>query len=348
LNRSDFEYHLPEHLIAQKAAERRDGSRMLVLHSSGGRVEHARFTDLERFLSGNELIVYNDSRVIPARMWAHKESGGRVEVLKVRALSGNSFEAMTRSGKPLREGRQLRLERTGLALTVVAVPRPGRAHLLIPEGWTCLGLARKEGTTPLPPYIRRPPGRDDEVDRQRYQTVYAEVDGSVAAPTAGLHFTRDCLDRLRQRGCLPAAVTLHVGPGTFQPVRVDEVEEHRMEEEHFHISQGAAETINRARGEGRPLVAVGTTTVRCLEAAATQVPGGWNVQPGQGSTDLFIYPGYQFRMVDKLLTNFHLPGSTLIMLVSALGGRVPVMEAYGRAVAEQYRFYSFGDCMLVL
>lgn len=315
---------------------------MMVVRRCAARIEHHMFTDLPQMLSGDEVVVHNDTWVFPARVWARKETGGQVELLALQLLSGNRFVAMTRSSKALRRGQSLRSEATGRGLTVEDLPGPGRAVL----GISCdpLEFFESEGTTPLPPYIQRQPLYDDSSDRQRYQTIFAHEPGSVAAPTAGLHFTPAVVDQLTAKGCTMAPITLHVGPGTFQPVRAEDIADHRMEEEHFHISRSTADLINSARGNGRPVLAIGTTSVRCLETAGAS----GNLAPGPGRSELFITPGFAFNMVDRMLTNFHLPGSTLIMLVSALAGHELTMKAYQEAVRQRYRFYSYGDCMLIL
>jgi len=338
---SDFHYDLPEELIAQQPLPCRDASRMMVVRRNPATIEHRCVRDLPDLLAGNETVVVNNSRVIPARMWARKESGGEVELLVVR-LHADRFEAMTRCSKPLRAGQPLTLERTGKQVVVASIPEPGRA--LLACGSAPLPIIQEEGSIPLPPYIRRDRGWDEHFDRERYQTVYARPEGSVAAPTAGLHFTPELLEHVRARGCTLATLTLHVGPGTFQPVRTENVEEHRMEEERFSVSEATAAAVNRSKAEGRPVLAVGTTSVRCLESAGSS----GRLVPGEGATSLFIRPGHEFRMVDRMLTNFHLPGSTLILLVAALAGRDFILDAYREAVREKYRFYSYGDCMLIL
>jgi len=343
LRLEDFQYDLPDRLIAQEALLDRAASRMLVLDRTTGKVVHRNFSDLPGLLTGNETIIYNDTRVIPARMWAKKESGGRVEVLALRMLSPRRFEAMTKSSKALRADMTLTLDKTGEKLAVVDVPQPGRAVVETPEGSPAMAVIHDEGTTPLPPYIRRQAHWDDSADRHRYQTIFAQEEGSVAAPTAGLHFTPEVVAAIEARGCNMVPITLHVGPGTFLPVRVDNVKEHEMEVEHYTVSTDSASRINAALEAGRPVLAIGTTSVRCIESAGRS----GRVQPGPGSTDLFIYPGYDFKVVSNMVTNFHLPGSTLIMLVSALAGRPNVLAAYGEAVRQEYRFYSYGDCMLI-
>jgi len=321
---------------------------MLVVDRGDGRLTHSSFQHFPELLEGDEVLVCNDTRVFPARLLAAKETGGRVELLVLR-WEGRRVFAMTRSSKPLRPGQALTVGgAAGVCLTVAAVPANGRAELICPEGTDMRTVCEAHGQTPLPPYIRRDAPDSDPApgqagDRERYQTIFARVSGSVAAPTAGLHFSPAVLERIRLRGVQVVTVTHHVGPGTFEPVRVNDVTRHRMEDERFEVSERTAETVNAALTAGRPVVAVGTTAVRCLESAGAS----GRLAAGPGSTGLFIYPGYRFRVVSRLLTNFHLPGSTLIMLVSALAGRDLVMQAYADAVAQRYRFYSYGDCMFI-
>lgn len=339
---SDFHYDLPPELIAQAPAERRDGSRMMLLDRHSGAVRHHQFVDLPDLLKGNELLIYNDTRVFPARIWAHKASGGRVELLVLRFLDDTRVEAMTRTSKPLRAGLSLTTVRTAVPLLVAEVPRNGRAILQFPapgaRHWV-----HQEGVTPLPPYIHRSEAEDRPLDQERYQTVFAREEGSVAAPTAGLHFTQEVLDRLAAKGIQRVPVTLHVGPGTFEPVRCNDVTHHRMEGEYFEVPEATAEAVRKAKAEGRPVITVGTTTTRCVETASAS----GSLMAGPGYSEIFIYPGYQFRTIDGLLTNFHLPESTLMMLVSALAGRDSILAAYRNAVENRYRFYSYGDCMLI-
>ena len=340
---SDFQYELPERLIAQQPLDRRDESRMMLLDPAHPENRHHKFMNLPGLLTGDEVIVYNDTKVFPARIHAIKPTGGAVELLILRVLEPGLCEAMTRSSKPIRPGLVLTIAGTDGKVVVREVPSAGRAVVSVDGGGSVLDLADRFGSTPLPPYIRRPMGWDDREDRLRYQTVYARESGSVAAPTAGLHFTPAIMQAAREKGCLLAPITLHVGPGTFQPVRVEDIERHRMETEFFHVTPQAADLVNQAKAESRPVLAVGTTSVRCLETAGSS----GLVQPGSSSSDLFIRPGYQFNIVEQLITNFHLPGSSLIMLVSALAGRDNVMAAYRQAVELEYRFYSYGDCMLI-
>jgi S-adenosylmethionine:tRNA ribosyltransferase-isomerase len=351
--RSSYEFHLPEDLIAQEPAARRDGSRMMLVPRDSGAASHRRFQELPALLRGDELIVLNDTRVIPARIFGHKDTGGRVEVFGLGPWTGAETVAMVRSSKSPRVGQGIRLGagddaveaevlevlgegRFRLGLGVEAAgPRPGSSGRWI-EVFEALG------DMPLPPYIRRE--RTSAADRERYQTVFADQAGAVAAPTAGLHFTPEILEALRGRGAEIAHLTLHVGLGTFLPVRADDIRDHGMHAEAWRIPPATAAAVNQARAGGRPVLAVGTTVVRTLEAAAG---ADGRLHAGEGDTDIFIHPGYRLRVVDQLLTNFHLPGSTLIMLVAALCGRERILDAYTEAVREGYRFYSYGDCMLI-
>jgi len=358
---SDFDYHLPPELIAQEPAPDRDASRLLVLHRRTGQIEHRRFSDLPESLRAGDLLVINDTRVIPARLYGVFEDGKSVEVLLLQPTGDQSWEALVKPAKPARVGRKLILACSHLTVTVTRQGISGRRFLRLPADVDLQAILHSYGVMPLPPYIkrrgehqtlraekgaagRRPQAAGVEMDRERYQTVYAQEEGAVAAPTAGLHFTTALLDRIRQRGVLMHPVTLHVGPGTFQPVRAEDVSRHRMEPERYTIPDGTTQAIKAAKTEGRRVIAVGTTSVRTLEHAAAQ---DGMVRAGAAETDLFITPGYRFRVVDTLLTNFHLPRSTLLMLVSAFAGVEPVRRAYAEAIAHGYRFYSYGDAMLV-
>ena len=347
---SDFDYELPPDRIAQSPARPRDASRLLVLDRRTGAVAHRRFRDLPDLLRPTDLLVVNDTRVIPAALAARRASGARVDGLFLRVLAGGLWQVLLTGRGRLREGQSLALvdaagaERATLAL--VGRGDGGAWHARPPAGTDALRLLGEVGRPPLPPYIRRK-GQAAALaarDREDYQTVYARRDGAVAAPTAGLHFTPRVLDVLAARGIGRVAVTLHVGVGTFQPVRVERLAAHRMHEEFAEISPEAAAGINRARAEGRRIVAVGTTTVRALESAA----GEGGVQAGGRWTDIFIRPPHRFRAVDALLTNFHLPRSTLLVLVSAFAGRERILAAYAEAMREGYRFYSYGDAMLIV
>lgn len=341
---SEFDYRLPDELIAQEPAERRDDSRLLVLDRESGGLEHRTFRDLPDLLQPGDLVVVNDTEVRPARLWGRKPTGGRVEVLLLEPVpDSGEWRGLLRASRSPAVGTSILLD-DDAAVDVVA--RDGAQWILrlrdrrgAPEK-----ILDRLGVMPLPPYIRRE-ARDprDELDRRRYQTVFARHPGAVAAPTAGLHFTPEVLEAFERRRVARATVTLHVGIGTFMPIRSETVEEHCMHAEQFRVPEATALAVDAARARGGRVVAVGTTVVRSLEANAE----GDRVRPGTGSCDLFIYPGFRFRVVDAMITNFHLPKSTLVMLVSAFAGREPVLAAYREAVKERYRFYSYGDAMLV-
>ena len=333
-SRRDFFYSLPERLIAQTPADERDTSRLLLL--SGDGAEHRRFSDLPALLAPGDLLVVNDTRVVKARFAAEKDSGGRAEVLMERLVGEQEALCQVRVSKPLKPGRYL--QAAGEEIAVLG--RAGEFYRLrFPE--PVLDFLDKHGSVPLPPYITRAP---EAVDADRYQTVWSRAPGAVAAPTAGLHFTESLLAVLSERGVRRVAVTLHVGAGTFQPMRVDDPAAHRMHTERYSISVEAADAIADTAAAGGRIIAVGTTVVRALESAAA---GDHRVRAGAGETSLFITPGYDFSVVDRLITNFHLPESTLLMLVAAFAGYQPVMDAYREAVAREYRFFSYGDAMLL-
>ncbi|MGE0082752.1 MAG: tRNA preQ1(34) S-adenosylmethionine ribosyltransferase-isomerase QueA [Thiohalomonadaceae bacterium] len=337
MRRSDFHFDLPPGLIAQAPAAQRSASRLLVLDGASGAVEDHRFQDLASLLRAGDLLVFNDTRVIPARLFGRKESGGQVEVLVERILEGERVLAHVRASKSPKPGSRLLLEE---AITVEVLGRRDALFELAFPG-PVLPLLERHGRLPLPPYIERAAGAEDA---ERYQTVYARRQGAVAAPTAGLHFDEAMLERLRAMGVEMAYVTLHVGAGTFQPVRADDLREHRMHSEYLEVPAATCAAVAAARARGGRVVAVGTTVVRSLESAARS----GQLQPFTGETDIFIYPGYRFRVVDALVTNFHLPESTLLMLVCAFAGYEHTMAAYRHAVAEGYRFFSYGDAMFVL
>ena len=338
MRKSDFHYSLPAELIAQFPASPRTASRLLHLDGASGAVRDLRFTDLPSLLRAGDLLVFNDTRVIPARVHGRKDSGGRIEVLIERIRDAHRVLAQVRASKPPKPGQKLALEGD---VTVEVRGREGEFYELAFDGEAPVTeVLERIGHVPLPPYITRP---DETTDRERYQTVYARHRGAVAAPTAGLHFDAAMLAALEARGVERAFVTLHVGAGTFQPVRVDDISEHRMHAESLSVSPATCGRIKAAKQEGRRVVAVGTTVVRALETAAHD----GSIVPFEGETDIFIYPGYGFRVVDALLTNFHLPESTLLMLVCAFGGTANVLNAYRHAVEEKYRFYSYGDAMFV-
>jgi S-adenosylmethionine:tRNA ribosyltransferase-isomerase len=343
----DFDFRLPAELIAQEPPSERGGSRMLVLDRATGGITHALVTALPDHLTAGDLLVLNNTRVFPARLLGRRvPSGGRVECLLLGQVEADRWEALMHPGQKLKQGAQVVFEGAH-TLRAEVLERRYHGRRLV-RLWTDDGTAVDDavdaiGHVPLPPYIRR---SDRGEDRERYQTVFARARGSVAAPTAGLHLTRRLLAACEARGVRIVEITLHIGYGTFQPVRVERVEDHHVAAERYDVGPEAADAINRALAEGRRIVAVGTTTTRALEAAA--IPHGGLIRPGSGSADLFIYPGYQFRVVSGLFTNFHLPRSSLLMLVCAFSGREQVLAAYRAAVADGYRFYSYGDAMLIL
>ena len=337
---SDFHYELPPELVARYPAESRSASRLLLLDSAGDGRRDLKFTDLPSLLRPGDLLVFNDTRVIPARLFGAKETGGRIEVLTERVLNAPKALAQVRASKPPKPNQRLDLE--GGVTAQVLGRRSEFYELDFGPEHTVIEQLERAGHMPLPPYIAR---SDEPTDRERYQTIYARAPGAVAAPTAGLHFDAPLLARLKTRGVEFGYLTLHVGAGTFQPVRSETLAEHRMHAEHLKLSPALCEQVNAARAAGRRVAAVGTTVARALESATD---AGGRLAPFEGETDIFIYPGYRFRAVDALLTNFHLPGSTLLMLVCAFGGTAAVLAAYRHAVAAGYRFYSYGDAMFVV
>jgi S-adenosylmethionine:tRNA ribosyltransferase-isomerase len=344
----DYDYCLPPELVAQFPLPERDASRLLVLHRDGGGMRHAGFRDFPAALDENDVLVVNDTRVFPARLLGHKDSGGKVELLLHHLPEAEGNGAVSQAARArathrghLKIGQALNF---GAELTaiVLALPEPGVAEVrFIAAGGEAVAAVLAAGEVPLPPYIHRAAAA---ADRETYQTVFAAPAGAVACPTAGLHFTGAVLEELGRRGVEIVRLTLHVGPGTFMPVRVEDYTRHRMVPEYFELSGAAAARLNAAQAAGKRLVAVGTTSVRVLEHCAS--PWGFTAQ--QGWCGLFLFPGYRFKAVDRLLTNFHLPKSTLLLLVSAFAGRELILRAYAEAVREKYRFYSYGDCMLIL
>jgi S-adenosylmethionine:tRNA ribosyltransferase-isomerase len=346
---SDFDYELPEELIAQEPLEQRDASRMLVLDRDTQTHTDSKFAHFPELVRTGDVVVLNNTRVFPARLIGQRDpSGGRVEVLLVRELksaaTASIWEALVRPGHRLKEGARLRFGDGALRAEVLKTSAKGLKQLKFDGDQPFETLLAESGETPLPPYIRRPTGTS-AADRERYQTVYARERGAIAAPTAGLHFTPEIFAALRARGARVVEVTLHVGYGTFEPVRVDDLEQHRVAAEFFQIDEDAANVINESRAQGGRVIAVGTTTTRALESAAN---ADGKVQAGARDTELTITPGYKFRVTDALLTNFHLPQSSLLLLVSAFAGRDFTLAAYRHAVAARYRFYSYGDCMFVI
>ncbi len=338
MKKSDFNYRLPEALIAQKPLAERDASRLLCMDRHSGRISDRHFTDFIDLIDRRDLLVFNDTKVIPARLFGKKSSGGKVEILIERILDDHHAIAHVRSSKSAKAGTLIELEK-GYGCEVL-----GRADDLFQLEFkgdsSLLGILAHIGHIPLPPYITR---EDDQSDLSRYQTVFAREAGAVAAPTAGLHFDQAMMDKLKAKGVPRAFVTLHVGSGTFQPVRVEDLSEHLMHKEYFAVLPETVAAVQQARARGGRVVAIGTTAVRALESASKN----GQLEAGFGDTDLFVTPGYPFKSVDAMLTNFHLPESTLLMLVSAFAGVEPVMNAYSHAIDESYRFFSYGDAMFL-
>ena len=336
----DFNYDLPEELIAQDPLEDRSSSRLMVLHKDTGRIEHKIFRDIIDYLNPGDCLVINDTKVIPARLMGIKEdTGATIEVLLLKRNADDVWECLVKPGKKARTGARIVFGEGLLVGEIVDVIEDGNRMIKFHYEGIFEEILDKLGQMPLPPYITH-----KLQDKNRYQTVYARNEGSAAAPTAGLHFTKELLEKIKEKGVNVVSITLHVGLGTFRPVKVDKIEEHHMHTETFNISMEAADTINRARAAGGRVIAVGTTSCRTLESAAAD---DGTIPARSGDTDIFIYPGYKFKAIDCLITNFHLPESTLIMLVSALAGRDNIMNAYETAVKERYRFFSFGDAMFI-
>tara|TARA_B100002049_G_scaffold235489_1_gene219960 strand:+ start:916 stop:1947 length:1032 start_codon:yes stop_codon:yes gene_type:complete len=337
---ADFSFDLPDELIARFPKADRTSSRLLTLDGPSGQVEHKVFSDILSLVNENDLLVFNNTKVIPARMFGQKESGGKLEVLVERVLDEHSVLAHVRASKSPKPGSKIILE--GKAEATMVARHGELFELEFAKDGNVLDILNDIGHMPLPPYIDRP---DNEADRERYQTVYGEKPGAVAAPTAGLHFDDKLMAALKDKGINMAFVTLHVGAGTFQPVRVDSVDEHVMHSEYIEVPDEVVKAVAETKAKGGRVIAVGTTSVRSLESAA-KVHGG-KLDTYFGDTDIFIYPGYQFNVVDAMVTNFHLPESTLIMLVSAFAGQDNIMGAYHTAIKEQYRFFSYGDAMFL-
>lgn len=336
----DFEYELPPELIAQHPASERTGSRLLVLERVTGRLHDCRFPDIRDWLRPGDLLVLNNTRVIPARVFGRLATGGKLELLLLRSVGNGDWEALSRPARKARPGTEIDF---GSHRATVLERRPEGMRVVRFEPPDLAGLLEQQGELALPPYIR-----ERCAEPERYQTVYSRHEGAVAAPTAGLHFTPALLDELRRDDIETTEVTLHAGLGTFRPVKAETVEGHEMHPEQFELGAAAAETINRALASGRRVVCVGTTAVRVVESCAVREADGWRVRPGSGDTALYIFPGYEWRVTGALLTNFHLPRSTLLMLVSALATREQILAAYRHAVEQRYRFYSFGDAMLIV
>jgi S-adenosylmethionine:tRNA ribosyltransferase-isomerase len=338
-----YQYQLPAELIAHVPAKRRDDSRLLVVNRATGSLAHRKVAGLEQYLAAGDVVVVNDTQVVPARLRGQKESGGKIELLVLHPATDQKFyRCLVKSSKGVQEGAIL-LFGNGLRARVCEQVLEGQTRVEFVDDRPLLEILQSAGCVPLPPYIRRNGGAVKVDDGRAYQTIYATKPGAVAAPTAGLHFTEELLDCLKKKGVILAPLTLHVGFGTFQPVRVSDIRHHRLQEEFFKIPKETAQAVNRAKEDGNRVVAVGTTTVRALEFAVSN----GQVQPGSGWCDLLIYPGYRFQVIDRLLTNFHLPGSSLIMLVSAWAGRDLLLKAYAEAIRRRYRFYSYGDATFI-
>lgn len=339
MKRSDFWFDLPEELIAQTPLAQRDSSRLLHLNKMTGEVEHLLFSDLPRFLHPGDCLVLNDSRVLPARLIGQRPTGGQVEVLLLRDMGNDTWECLTKPGKKTRPGAEIMFGDGMLRATVLSTGDGGTRQVKFDYNGIFLEVLERLGRMPLPPYIHK-----ELEDQERYQTVYSKEVGSAAAPTAGLHFTPELLDTIRAQGVNVSFVTLHVGLGTFRPVKEEDIETHEMHTEFCVMPQETADAINAAKARGNRVIAVGTTSCRTIESFAKE---DGTMEAASGWTDIFIYPGYKFKCIDALVTNFHLPESTLIMLVSALAGRENVLHAYQIAVEHAYRFFSFGDAMLI-
>ena len=354
----EFDFYLPSQLIAQVPIAQRDQSRLLLLHRASGHIAHRTFSNLLDYLRPQDVMVMNNSKVIPARLRGiNSQSGGEFEILLLEEMAVNDWWVMLRPGKRARLNTRIILRNRSGALTdvqatVIDKNREGHRRLQFSNTKDISEILDQLGETPLPPYIRRDSTSDPALDSQRYQTIYAQRNGSIAAPTAGLHFTEQLLDQIRHLGVQVCYVMLHVGLGTFAPVKAEQLSEHVMHEEHFEISAGTAKTINTAKAAGRRIIAVGTTSLRVLETVGAKDHG--KVRPAQGRTRIFIYPPWRFKIVDALLTNFHLPRSTLLMLASAFAapgethGRERILSAYAEAIRKGYRFFSYGDAMLIL
>ena len=338
---TEFDYELPEELIAQTPIKKRDESRLMVLNRKEQTIEHKIFKDIIDYLKPGDVLVRNNTKVIPARLYGRKETGAKVEFLLLNNIEGDIWESIVRPGNKLHVGAKVIFGDGILEAKILEVMPGGTRKVEFKYDGIFNEILDKIGLMPLPPYIH-----ETLKEKDRYQTVYAKYDGSAAAPTAGLHFTPELLEKIQEKGVEIANVTLHVGIGTFRPVKEDTVEAHKMHSEHFYIKQEDVDKINKAKQEGRRVIAVGTTSCRVLESIADENTG--MVKPIEDDTEIFIYPGYKFKCIDGLITNFHLPQSTLLMLVSALAGKDYIMRAYKEAVKEKYRFFSFGDAMFIM
>ena len=339
MNKSDFDFYLPEELIAQTPLEKRDTSRLLHLDKQTGEIEHKHFYDIKQYLHEGDCLVLNDSRVLPARLIGARPTGGTVELVLLKDLGDNRWECLSRPGRKTKPGQELVFGNGELTAVVEEVTLGGNRIVKFSYEGIFLEILERLGKMPLPPYIK-----EELQDSERYQTVYSKELGSAAAPTAGLHFTKELLAEIADMGVKICYVTLHVGLGTFRPVKADKIEDHQMHSEFCIVPEETAETVNAVKRAGGRVIAVGTTSCRTLESFTTE---DGTLQATSGWTNIFIYPGYKFKCIDALITNFHLPESTLIMLVSALAGRENILNAYNTAVKERYRFFSFGDAMMI-
>lgn len=337
---SDFNYELPEELIAQHPYDKRDEARLMVIDKNTHTMEHKFFNHIIDYLEPGDCLVINNTKVLPARLYGEKETGAKIEFLLLKRIEGDFWEVMVRPGNKLKPGTKVKFGKGLLEAEILDILEGGNRKVKFEYEGIFNEILDKIGLMPLPPYIKEKLKENDN-----YQTVYAQHEGSSAAPTAGLHFTEELLEEIKQKGVEIAKVTLHVGIGTFRPVKVENVEEHAMHSEHYFIQQQEADKINQAKQTGHKVIAVGTTSCRVLESVADE---NGLVKEVEGDTNIFIYPGYEFKCIDRLVTNFHLPESTLIMLVSSLAGKDFVMEAYQEAVKEKYQFFSFGDAMMIL
>ena len=339
MNKSDFDFYLPEELIAQTPLEKRDTSRLLHLDKQTGEIEHKHFYDIKQYLHAGDCLVLNDSRVLPARLIGSRPTGGAVELVLLKDIGDNRWECLSRPGRKTKPGQELIFGNGELTAVVQEVTLGGNRIVKFSYEGIFLEILERLGKMPLPPYIK-----EELQDSERYQTVYSKELGSAAAPTAGLHFTKELLAEIADMGVKICYVTLHVGLGTFRPVKADKIEDHEMHSEFCIVPEETAETVNAVKRAGGRVIAVGTTSCRTLESFTTE---DGTLQATSGWTNIFIYPGYKFKCIDALITNFHLPESTLIMLVSALAGRENILNAYNTAVKERYRFFSFGDAMMI-
>ena len=337
---SDFNYDLPEELIAQHPYDKRDEARLMVLHRNTKQIEHKVFKDIIDYLEPGDCLVLNDTKVIPARLYGKKDTGAKVEFLLLKRIENDDWEAMVRPGNKLKAGAKVSFGDGILQAEVLETLEGGNRRVRFTYEGIFNEILDKVGLMPLPPYIKE----NIKEENEKYQTVYAKYEGSAAAPTAGLHFTEELLEKIKEKGVEIAKVTLHVGIGTFRPVKVENIEEHKMHSEHFYVKQIEADKINKAKDTGHRVVAVGTTSCRVLESVSDE---NGKMKEIETDTSIFIYPGYKFKCVDALITNFHLPESTLIMLVSSLAGKDFIMKAYKEAVEKRYKFFSFGDAMFI-